>query len=401
MNVHQECPSYLFVLPWPLSALGGVNQVVINLARQMEKHGAFRPIVLISDWDAVRPVWQTVHGLRTVRWRIRPYGKNMDLKRRFVFSLWERRFRTDFKRFCRENRVEVINPHFPGRLVFTLSNIIKDIELTIPLIVSFHGSDLSDISAGPRADLEQWRELLENDCKVVACSHDLKDRITKVFGPKVVPLVIHNGLDASGFVGMVNTEPKMCTNGGYILSVGKFEEKKGLDVLIKAFAAIAKDYADVTLVLVGVKAGAFPTLQALCLWEGVSERVCFFVDAPHHQVAQFFAGANIFALPSREEPFGIVLLEAGAFSLPVVASRVGGIPEIITDGITGCLVEPGNPSEMASCLRSLLDSPKTAEDMGARLHTHVLSKFKWTKAYEEYIDLAQNPTMKEHAANFG
>ena len=82
-----------------------------------------------------------------------------------------------------------------------------------------------------------------------------------------------------------------------------------------------------------------------------------------------------------------MLLEAGAFGLPVVASRVGGIPEILTDGITGRLVAPDDPAELALCLRSLLDSPAASQEIGARLRQHVLSNFTWNVAHEKYVTL--------------
>ena len=174
-----------------------------------------------------------------------------------------------------------------------------------------------------------------------------------------------------------------------ILNVAKFEDKKGQDVLIKAFAAIAAKYKDVKLLLVGATAKALPILRALAVSIGVDSRVEFYPDTPHQQVATFFKRATIFCLPSRKEPFGIVLLEAASFAVPVVASRVGGVPEIVSDGIDGLLVSPDSPDELARCIMSLLDDSDAAKDMGKRLFQHVISNFSWNTAYGKYADILQ------------
>lgn len=385
MTVCPKPPVYLFVLPWSIDHLGGVNQVVINLAREMVKFGSFEPIVLIADWDAIIPIWEEVQGLKTVRWRIRPYRTNMGIRERLAFYLWERRFRPAFKRFCREYRVAAINPHYPGPSAITLDrNIMPFDGYRIPLVISFHGADLNGIACAPGIEIARWRQLLLRT-EVVVCSNDLGKKVANVFGKEVVPHVIHNGLDAAAFVATSRTI--RVPDQRSILNVAKFEEKKGQNVLVEAFAALASDYADVDLLLVGATDKALTSLRELCVAKGIESRVHIFSDIPHNQVADYFRRATIFALPSRQEPFGIVILEAGAFGLPVVASRVGGIPEILTDGVTGLLVAPDNPAELARGLRSLLDAPGTAQKMGASLHQTVLSKFTWTVACKKYVAL--------------
>ncbi|WP_114971814.1 glycosyltransferase family 4 protein [Rhodoferax ferrireducens] len=377
--------TYLFVLPWSLAHLGGVNQVIINLAREMVKSAVFDPIVLIADWSAIDPIWEEVNGLKTVRWRIRPYPSKMGIKEGLVFWLWEQRFCPAFRRFCREHRVAVINPHYPGSTAFALDRITNCFDTFIPLILSFHGTDVNSLRSASADTIAQWRRLLLRVSGVVVCSDELSRRLTRILGIEVVPRVIHNGIDASAFTAMAGSQ--IPTGERFILNVGKFEQTKGQDVLIEAYAAIADEYADVDLVFIGATDNALTSLQEQCRRKGVAERVHFFPDTPHYRMAEFFQRATVFALPSRQESFGIVLLEAGAFALPVVASRVGGIPEILTDGVTGRLVAPDDPAELALCLRSLLDIPATAQAMGRRLQYRVLTNFTWTAALTKYAAL--------------
>lgn len=381
-------PAYLFVLPWSLVHLGGVNQVVINLAQEMLKSGTFEPIFLIADWDSPRPIWGNFNGLKTVHWRIRFYQNNMNLKEWISFRLWELHFGPEFDRFCRKHQVIAVNIHYPGATAFSIDRIMKKYQPLIPLIVSFHGTDLNQIRNESVSTIALWRKLLLKTNGNVVCSNDLGKKIVEAFGDDVIPCVIPNGIDAASFIAMA--EKSIRKEERIILNVAKFEEKKGQDVLVQAFATIAHDYGDVNLVFVGATDSALPALRNLCIQKGIEERVRFYADVPHHQVANFFLQASFFALPSRQESFGLVLLEAGALGLPVVASRVGGIPEILIDGVTGRLVAPDNPAELALCLRSLLDCQAAALEMGERLRRHVLSEFTCTSAYEKYVALISN-----------
>ena len=377
--------TYLFVVPWSLKHVGGVNQVVINLASEMQKSGVFEPVVLITDWNATVPVWEEMYGLKTVRWRIRPYHQSMNVKEKIAYWVWERSFRPTFLQFCLEYRVAAINQHYINSSIMTLDRIIRVMTKPVPLILSFHGSDINSYFGASAEEIAAWQRLLQRADGIVVCSNDLGSRVRNVFGDDLITKVVHNGLDVDGFVAKAHN--KISSDRRVILSVGKFEINKGQDVLIKAFAKIAGDYPDVDLVLVGATDSALPLLKDLCVYDGVVERVRFCMDIPHDQVASFFKQATIFALPSRQEAFGIVVLEAGAFALPVVASRVGGIPEIMTDGHTGRLVSPDDPVELAECLRSLLDNPSESEAMAARLHNRVRSDFTWTAACGKYMSM--------------
>ncbi|NMM86720.1 hypothetical protein B2J88_20510 [Rhodococcus sp. SRB_17] len=144
------------------------------------------------------------------------------------------------------------------------------------------------------------------------------------------------------------------------------------------------------LVFLGASDVELPSLRNLCTKEGLAARVSFFTDIPHAQIAEHFRQASIFVLPSRQEPFGIVLLEAGCFALPVIASKVGGIPEIIDDTLTGLLVNPDQPDELANALRSVLNDPARGRAMGQKLRLRVIREFTWTHAHDQYVRLVNS-----------
>lgn len=382
--------TYLFVLPWSLESLGGVNQVVINLARQMAQAKTYKPLILIGDWAAVDPVAEQVWGLDTIRWRVRHQPDGMGLAEQFKYALWETKFRPAFKEFCEARRVAVINLHYPGEAAFTLHHIVERNGQPIPVILSFHGTDVTQIAGQGLVAQDAWRFLVTRTA-VVACSIDLKRRIVDTLKTAIDPRVIYNGLDADRFVAIAK-HSSFKIHRPFLLSIGKFEYQKGQDVLIEAFANLAKDYSELSLVLVGATDSQLPVLRTQCDQLNIAHRVHFSPDMAHEDVASLLQAASIFVLPSRQEAFPIVLMEAGAFALPVIASAVGGVPELLTDGETAFLVAPDQPAQLAAALRSLLDDPAAAAQMGARLRDHVRTRFTWTAAHDKYVALARSAT---------
>ncbi len=379
-------PVYLFVLPWSLKHLGGVNQVVINLARQMIARRSFSPVVLVTDWEAEDPVWEIVHGIRTVRWRVVGPVHRLNPRQRISRLLWHRRFAPAFEIFCREHNVTVVNSHYPTDAALTLDALVKSLVSPPKTIVSFHGADIARLQALEPTILKKWSGMLLKSQGVVVCSSALGLRVQETLG--IVPNVIHNGIDSAAFIDMAGLPQSGLRR--IILSVGKFETKKGQDVLLNAFSTLVEEYADLDLMLVGATDNALSPLLQKCEQLGIQHRVQFCTDMPHNEVARCFACATIFVLPSRQEPFGIVLLEAGCLALPVVASSVGGVPEILEDSITALLVNPDRPDELAVAIRALLNDRMSAQAMGERLKAHVLKNFSWSRAHDLYVRLVQS-----------
>lgn len=150
-----------------------------------------------------------------------------------------------------------------------------------------------------------------------------------------------------------------------LVLVGRLSERKGQDVAVRALAALVDSGHDAALTLVG---DCFPGyehvvrgLERLVAELGLGDRVTFagFTDPRPH-----LDRAHVALVPSRVEPFGLVAVEALMLGLPVVASDVGGLPEIITDGVTGRLVPPDDPAALAGALADLLADPAAAAELG-------------------------------------
>lgn len=386
----EQRPGYLFVLPWSFSVLsGGVNQVVLNLARAMQATGSYEPIVLCLDWSATEPAWEEEHGIRTVRLRVRSFDPEMGWKARVAYWAWEKRFRKRFERLRTELQLCAVNLHYVGAVAFTLERLCRLGSSPLPLLLSFHGQDVTDIGKGRTRSIVRWRNCLAGARAAVVCSRDLGEKLVDTVGGPVVPTVIYNGIDGKFLVETAETAPKP-VGRRYILNIGRFEWKKGQDILIEAFSEIADHYPDLDLVLVGASDRMLIKLRKLSVRKGLGGRVHFHVDRPHVEIGDFLRNAELLALPSRSEPFGIVLVEAGILGIPVIAAAVGGIPELISDGTTGRLVPSESPAELARGLRSLLDDPDGRRTLGARLREHIATNFTWKMAHDRYRDVVES-----------
>lgn len=153
-----------------------------------------------------------------------------------------------------------------------------------------------------------------------------------------------------------------------VLSTSELHPNKGLDVLIDAFARIAPRHTDTALVLMH-GGDSLPALKAQAEKRRLADRVLFLGFVPEARAT--LLAADVFVLPSRKEglPFG--LLEAGRAGLPVVASHVGAIPEVVEDGVSGVLVPAGNVLALANALDEVLSDPRRGASLGAALRARI------------------------------
>jgi glycosyltransferase involved in cell wall biosynthesis len=162
-------------------------------------------------------------------------------------------------------------------------------------------------------------------------------------------------------------------------AVARLSPEKGLDLLLRAVARLIENGTPMRVLL----AGAGPSRASLAqLAErlGIRERVEFRGEVPHEQVPAVLAELDIFAMPSRAEGFGVAALEAQATELPVVASRVHGLPDVVDDGRTGLLVPPGDVGELAGAIGRLADDAALRSSMGQAGRAFVSERYRWEES---------------------
>lgn len=378
--------SLVFSVNWPVSSLGGVNEVVLNLAHQFEMLSNYHPVIVVTTWDsAVQP--KHFRGNEVVNLRLRePLGSGglrqfLAFLRTLPVDAW------NCLRFIRERQVEVWNAHYPGTNIYLLL-LLKWMGLFKGrIILSFHGSDFRAMDGLKGFQRTAWRTAFTQADAVVACSLDLAGLIQS-FEPGARIVTIHNGVNEA----MFNCERMVRRARRSILHVGKYDLNKSQDVLLRAFHLLLKKIPDASLVLVGSNGSALQQFRDLVCELGLERQVEIHVDVPHEELPRIMSQADLFVLPSRKEALPLVLLEAGAANLPVVASRTGGIPELIEDGVNGLLVAPGDVQALEAAMRDLLLNTDEADRLSQTWHAQVLTMWSWEYTAQRYLEVLERPT---------
>lgn len=204
---------------------------------------------------------------------------------------------------------------------------------------------------------------------IIAVSKALRDDLAARFPISSERIcVIHNGIDFT-----LLPERKRVTDSPFrIGTVARLSPEKGVDTFIKAVALLPGSDA----VVVG-DGPCLAELANLAENSGVAKRIRFTgqLTRPGLEVATWDA----FVLPSNREAFGIALVEAMGQGIPVIGTRVGGIPEIIEDGVTGLLVKPGDPEAIADAIRWIAEHPTDAALMAESARLYVRQQFDVTR----------------------
>ena len=201
--------------------------------------------------------------------------------------------------------------------------------------------------------------------------------------------VIPNGVDLNKFRVMARQEAKrqlgLDEDKRYLLYVGRLVAVKGLDLLLDAFTQLVQNRNDVELVLIGDGTERHALVQRATTL-GIKDKVHFVGAQPHEWVALWMNAGDVLCLPSRKEGFGAVLIEALACGTPVVATSVGGIPEIVDDEQVGRLVRSRDPKEMAACIEEVLENRWDRQ----QLRDYVAERFSFEVVTRKLLEMYES-----------
>lgn len=234
---------------------------------------------------------------------------------------------------------------------------------------------------------------------VLGCSEYVTERARRVL-PGIRCETLHNGVDPDAFQPPVSAGQRVPNR---LLFVGRVSPDKGVHVLFEALGRVARDHPEVELDLIGDE--ALPPLDMQILIDsedrvrslarfyrgdgylgpllaglpaGLSERVHHRTWIGREELPPLYRSSAMLVLPSVwEEPFGIPLVEAMASGLPVVATRVGGVPEVVEHGVTGLLVPPDDADALARAITDLLADPERARKLGEAGRRRAEEHFSW------------------------
>ena len=229
---------------------------------------------------------------------------------------------------------------------------------------------------------------------LIAVSEAQKKELTELYGIKSEKIhVVYNGVETSIFKPLGDTQQLKKKLGledkRVILIVGHFVLRKGIPYLLEAMPEILREVPNAFLLCVG---GTPKWLGTRLYWEHLQEiinkkdlrdHVKLMGQIPHQELPHYYSMSDVFAFPSLYEAFAKVTLEAMACETPVIASRVGGLPEAIEHNVNGILVNPKNVNQLAHAIVEVLQDKILAQRIGKKGRDVVTRRFTWQHTVKE------------------
>ena len=273
-----------------------------------------------------------------------------------------------------------VHLHLRGDLVPYLS--VFALLSRVPWFITVHGLDTNYDAQNHIASTYLTRVLLKRVKKITTVSYHLRDQLHRWYPDIKEPMVVvHNGLDPRPFY----TAKAYIHPRPYVLCVARMTDHvKGQHILIEAFRDIANTIPDLDLILVG-DGPMRADLENKVKENGLGTRVLFYGEATPQEVASTLKGCAVLVVPSLYEPFGLVCLEGAVLHKPIVASRVGGIPEALEGYPLAHLVEPGSVQELKQGVLFALRQCASQRDQGASAKPFFQKELDWTHVSREYL----------------
>jgi glycosyltransferase involved in cell wall biosynthesis len=300
---------------------------------------------------------------------------------------------SDLFRRLRRPQVDILHVHFFE--YFSLLPFLLLLRQPKLLVFTDHYRQPQPISVFTKAACYLWDRLLFrfSGTRIVAISEHIQRTLVDCY--KMAPeriRVIYNGVNLARFAPVEMAEiPRLRAQlglpaeGPWIVCASNLRPEKGISDLLVAARTVSARRADALFVILG-EGPMLPRLQQETQHLGIGRRVRFL--GLRSDVHRFMAAADVVAVPSIwQEPAGLVVVEGMAVGRPVVATRVGGIPEYLEDGVTGILVEPRSPEQLAQAILRLLDAPDEAAAMGRAGRKRVEEQFSMEGWVEDTIQL--------------
>jgi glycosyltransferase involved in cell wall biosynthesis len=289
-----------------------------------------------------------------------------------------------FSRWCAERRIALVHT---AQLYPNIFGLPAARAAGIPVRIA----NRRNLGAGGRPWLRAFERTALRLAHVVVANSNAAAACLRTEGlPSDRIAVVRNGIDADAFA-----SPRRVAHPRRVIVVGNLRAGKGHDVLLRAVPLVLARHPDATFHVVGD--GPLGTeVRALADTSGISAAVTF--HGHQEDVRARLADADIFVLPSLSESSPNALLEAMAAGIAVVASNVGGVPEIVDDGRTGLLAPPADPAALADRIVQLMDAPDVRHRLAAAAQAHVASRHSFEEMVRQFDGL-YSAQLRKHAGS--
>jgi glycosyltransferase involved in cell wall biosynthesis len=355
--------------------IGGAEQLILMSVPRLQRLGFDVTVACLKGWGPLGEELEA-QGVRAVAlgaaraWDLRAVGRLLALIRR--------------------ERIQILHAHmFLANLAARLIGRLAGVPI---VICAHHDTDL---------DMPLYQRLAERATAslsdtVVACSEAVRRYALRTYGLRPGQVrTLRNAIAIEETEAEPEPTPatrealrrELGTGPGDLLigTVGRLvEPKKGIPVFLAAARRMADSLPAARFVIVG-EGPARQRLEALATREGVGHRTVF--TGLRRDIPRLMHALDLFVQPSNWEGFGLTLVEAMSAGVPVVATRVGGVPEVVIDGVTGLLVPPAEPETLASACLTLLSDPLLAARFGEAGRERARAEFPIDRLVAETAEL--------------
>jgi glycosyltransferase involved in cell wall biosynthesis len=364
--------------------VGGVERVARELATGMSRRG-LHPSVFTNQWPKTLPVQEQIDGIGVRRFAFRvPHRSVRGMVGWVAFSAATARAVVSR---ARDLDSDLVNVHcVSSNAQYALEIATK---LDLPLVVSMHGEltcDASNAYVQDRRLRRVWTRLLDAADHITAPSEYSLAEAEAAYGRsfRAPATVAQNGVDLARFTPGVGA-PRRDT----VFAVGRLVPTKGFDVLLDAWDRMPDGVADnAELVIAGDGPSRSQLAEQARRVRG-GNRVRFSGGIDSAAVAEQLASSRLFVLPSRAEAQPLTVLEAMAAGTPIVATRVGGVPELLDEGARGLLVDVDDADSLAAAMADALRDEAAARERAELAHTRV-STMSWDACVDSYLRIYQS-----------
>lgn len=356
--------------------LGGVQKVCSEIA---ELNKDYNVVIFTNKFPVNLKFYEKINEVPIYRFFLGNFYNEIDCVKSLLirtltiinFPIVMFRLILLFKKF----KTTVINIHFPRNQIKYVLFLDKFLKLKI--ITSFHGHDVLQWNENKINSLySDQKEILHKSFSITACSNYLSYEVSKKFKLKKGKVsVLYNGISAEKLM-----NNKITSN--YFFAYGRLEYHKGFDLLVEAFSK-STQIKEYELIIAG--SGSYKAqLENLISKLKLEKNIKLIGRINPKEVNQYCSNARSIIIPSRREPFGIVVLEAIRSLTPIIASNVGGIPEIFHNDF-GLLVEP-NVESIRIAIDNIVKQPKRLDIKKVENHLEKFSNKSMVNAYNRLYE---------------
>ncbi len=383
----------LFVTPFFPPQTGGVATYLEDIRRSLSDRGHHVVVLRSGDSDKITPCPHNNSGL-VYQFYMRPAWfpatpmKGLAATSYFFFpTLWR------LARFLVDHKIEIVCLEYPlpNVFYFRLLRFWKRFKL----LVGIHGDDVLSLHLLRESEQQIVRRCIRRNDWLLAHSASLLSQTEKIVGGLTANRsYLPYGVNTEGLrkAARDGNSHRALPVGPYVLTVAKLHERKGVDILLQAVHKIKSKVDGCRFVIAG-DGPEEPRLRKMAKDLEIDDMVMFLGEVQGEDIPRLVSQCEFFLLPSRSEPFGIVLLEAMTFEKAIVATNVGGIPEFVTTGHNGVLVPSCDVDALASEIEHMLADKELRSRLGACGLRLVLQQYDYRNLVVRYEQLFETVLM--------